>query len=353
MARTSAFYAPAARRSSSSRQPAAAKPAGEATARPLPLFALAIHGLTGVLLIAFTGSPTIGAVGLLSSLLWIRATTATQPSEASHSVTSATPTKRPSLLGKVFTPAPQPLPSWDRSARASTPTAELVGVSTRDASTSCSTIPATSTARRRLCASVAVSMDSDDNDDLAALKAAFEEVLDGAVGVTGVPAEPEVATREGGPCWGAQHAFEGASTRMRALRMLCANDADGGGPRGAVRYDYLVAIESGVLPIVTREATLGHEVACVLVREEASERTAHAFSQSRPWPLAQVQAAERAGYGGASTARDVAELCRRHHERSPRLAAARPEQLGMCMRVALAELCARAAEEGQGRAPPG
>ena len=95
---------------------------------------------------------------------------------------------------------------------------------------------------------------------------------------------------------------------------------------------------------------MGHEVACVLVREAASRRAAHAFSQSRPWPLAQVQAAERAGHGGgASTARVVAEICRRHHERSPRLAAARAEQLGMCMRVALAELRAAAEEDGRGR----
>ena len=171
---------------------------------------------------------------------------------------------------------------------------------------------------------------------LAAVRAAVEAWFGGAVEATGVKATGD---RDAGTGLlqaalhvGMQHTFEGCAARMRQLLLAggSGSSADGSAP---ARPDFLVAVECGVLPIVTHTTTSGHEVACVMVTDVASQRTRHAFSQTRPYPLAIVQEMARQGMSAA----EVAEFCAAHYEKAE-LTCSHADQIRVCTQLVLSDL---------------
>lgn len=81
--------------------------------------------------------------------------------------------------------------------------------------------------------------------------------------------------------------YEGAAARLAGL-------ADDEGRTD----DFLVAVENGVVPIMTHPTTLALDVCIVIVRRTKDARTEFAMSQGRPYPLADVQRMKKAGESG-------------------------------------------------------
>ena len=178
---------------------------------------------------------------------------------------------------------------------------------------------------------------------LAAVRAAVEAWFGGAVEATGVEATGD---RDAGTGLlqaalhvGMQHTFEGCAARMRQLLLAGGSGSSAGGSGSSAdgsapaRPDLLVAVECGVIPIVTHTTTSGHEVACVMVTDVASQRTRHAFSQTRPYPLAIVQEMARQGMSAA----EVAEFCAAHYEKAE-LTCSHADQIRVCTQLVLSDL---------------
>ena len=187
-------------------------------------------------------------------------------------------------------------------------------------------------------ASTAVAVASLDAAKLAAVRAALEAWFGGAVEATGVEATGDrdagTGLLQAGMHIGMQHTFEGCAARMQQL--LLAGGGSGGSADGSAahaRPDFLVAVECGVIPIVTQTTTSGHEVACVMVMDVASQRTRHAFSQTRPYPLAIVQEMARQGMSAA----EVADFCAAHYEKAE-LTCSHADQIRTCTQLVLSDL---------------
>jgi non-canonical (house-cleaning) NTP pyrophosphatase len=175
---------------------------------------------------------------------------------------------------------------------------------------------------------------------LAAVRAAVGAWFGGAVEATGVEATGVEATGDrdaglllaAGMHIGMQHTFEGCAARMQQLLLAggSGGSTDGSAP---ARPDFLVAVECGVIPIVSRTTTSGHEVACVMVMDVTSQRTRHAFSQTRPYPLTIVQEMARQGMSAA----EVAEFCAAHYEKAE-LTCSHADQIRVCTQLVLSDL---------------
>ena len=170
---------------------------------------------------------------------------------------------------------------------------------------------------------------SHDVAKLEAVRAAFEAWFGGAVEATGVDADPGLL--QAGVHVGMQHTFEGCAARMQLL--LAGGTAGTADGSALARPDFLVAVECGVIPIVTQTTTSGHEVACVMVTDVASQRTRHAFSQTRPYPLAIVQEMARQGMSDA----EVADFCAAHYEKAE-LTCSHDDQIRVCTQLVLSDM---------------
>ena len=276
----------------------------------MPPMAFGIVGLCALLVMSTTNSLLAGFVSLLLSLMYQYRSALSSSAAAEAEETE--------------------MPAWDRRALASP---ESLEEHTHAASPSACAEAAARTAGETSALvrtgpvrqSTTVLVASGNVLKVEAVRSAFEAWFGGSVEARGVAADSGIPH---GQPWGCQHTYEGCAARLQQLQTAAGEGAD-----AAQAFDYLVAVENGVVPIVTHTATFGHDVACVMVSDVASQRTRHAFSQSRPYPLAIVQEMARQGMSGG----EVGEFCCAHYEKAE-LACTRDEQICACTRLVLSDL---------------
>ena len=88
-----------------------------------------------------------------------------------------------------------------------------------------------------------------------------------------------------GQPWGLQHTYEGASARIHDVRAFHSDQVD----QLPSPPEYVVSVENGVCAIVTHTMTSAIDVCCVIVENFSTGERAFSFSQSRPYPLSDVQ----------------------------------------------------------------
>eukprot|EP00931_Biecheleriopsis_adriatica_P009597 TRINITY_DN110666_c0_g1_i1.p1 TRINITY_DN110666_c0_g1~~TRINITY_DN110666_c0_g1_i1.p1 ORF type:complete len:227 (-),score=30.64 TRINITY_DN110666_c0_g1_i1:274-954(-) len=152
-------------------------------------------------------------------------------------------------------------------------------------------------ATHRADAVVQVVVTSSNPEKLAAVQQAFEQSLDKEVGIDASPAESGIPH---GQPWGMQHTYEGCAARLQHLRASLT---------GGHNYSYLVSVENGVIPIVSHTGTSGHDIACVIVENVQTGAVSFAFSQSRPYPLEDVQRLKREGKSNQA----IGGWCKTHY----------------------------------------
>ena len=177
------------------------------------------------------------------------------------------------------------------------------------------TTPDRSSPRR---GTLSVALSSANADKVSSVKAAFEAATGKNVKVESLPSDSGIPH---GQPWGLQCTYEGAAARLHHMRR-----------RSTSAHTFLVSVENGVLPIVSHEQTSAHDVACVIVESRSGER-AHAFSQSRPYPLEAVQRMKREGRSG----QEIGAWCREHYE-GQRLCCSRADQIRECTTAVLSSM---------------
>lgn len=280
----------------------------------MPPMAFGIVGLCGLLVMSMTNSLLAGCVGLLLSLLYQHHTVrlASETAATAETATSA---------------VDRGVPRWDRRALPSSESERTDDAQPEHAKHEEEGMAGGTGALVRVGParqSTTVLVASRNAVKLEAVRCAFEAWFGGTVEVRGVEADSGIPH---GQPFGMQHTYEGCAARMQQLL------ASAGGAGGPWPPDFLVAVENGVVPVVTHTATFGHDVACVMVSDVASQRTRHAFSQSRPYPLSIVQEMARQGMSGG----EVGAFCAAHYEKME-LTCTRDEQIRSCTRLVLSEL---------------
>ena len=87
-----------------------------------------------------------------------------------------------------------------------------------------------------------------------------------------------------------------------------------------------------MLPVLTHATTTGHDVACVMVHDCTTGHEHFGFSQSRPYPLGEVQAMHRKGGGGEA----IGRWCEEYYRRAD-LSCSRAQQITSCTELVLSE----------------
>jgi len=115
-----------------------------------------------------------------------------------------------------------------------------------------------------------------------------------------------------GQPFGLQHTFEGANARVDSAETHLPAAVE---ETPDVRV-FVVAVENGVVSIPTVKKTFAHDICCVVVRDLSAKRAgkedydAHNFSQSRPYPLTEVQEMRRKGSSGE----EIGGWCKRYYD---------------------------------------
>jgi non-canonical (house-cleaning) NTP pyrophosphatase len=172
-----------------------------------------------------------------------------------------------------------------------------------------------------------VAVTSTNPEKIGAVQRAFQEFVSAeyadGIHVDGIATESGIPH---GQPWGLQHTYEGCATRLFNLR---ADILDR-------EYDYIVSVENGVVPILTHKCTYAHDVACVIVEDLHTGSRAHEFSQSRPYPLEEVQAMHRRGVPGPA----IGKWCAEHYCEAT-LSCSRADQVQDCTALVLSSIAAR------------
>jgi non-canonical (house-cleaning) NTP pyrophosphatase len=131
-----------------------------------------------------------------------------------------------------------------------------------------------------------------------------------------------------GQPWGMQHTFEGALARIASLKDAAQVH---GSPSQHQDWAYIVSVENGVCSLLSHQHTFAVDVCCVVIEHVASGTQRFSFSQSRPYPLSEVQAKLRCGE------KDIGKWCSKYYEQLS-LPESRSDQVTTATRMALAQL---------------
>jgi non-canonical (house-cleaning) NTP pyrophosphatase len=115
-------------------------------------------------------------------------------------------------------------------------------------------------------------------EKLAAVARAFNNVfgMDDII-VESLPSDSSISH---GQPWGLQHTFEGAMARISdaSFNMTLIHTAD-----------FIVSPENGVCTVITHRKTHAIDICCVVIEHVKTGQHTFSFSQSRPFPLDDVQ----------------------------------------------------------------
>jgi non-canonical (house-cleaning) NTP pyrophosphatase len=124
-----------------------------------------------------------------------------------------------------------------------------------------------------------------------------------------------------GQPWGLQHTYEGAAARITDLKKAAALS----------ECEYIVSAENGVCSILTHTQTHAVDICCVVIEHTRTGKQAFSFSQSRPYPLSDVQEKKRRGEKG------IGAWCAEFY-RTAALPESRGNQIVTATTMALAQL---------------
>lgn len=220
------------------------------------------------------------------------------------------------------------------------------------------TYPATQLANRA-GARIAIALASENPDKIRGVETAAQSWLlaadirngtaqqgqslpEGAVAIVTRSVESGVA---GGQPWGMQQTYDGALQRVRNIKTQLENakedtkegqvGAGGVAARsgGAFPYTHIVAAENGVCALLSHSQTQAVDVCCVVVEDVSTGTQGVSFSQSRPYPLADVQEMIRSGV----TRLEIGEFCKKYYA-GAQLSASRADQVESAARMAFEQL---------------